>query len=129
MKYLQYHGKTGFILPRAQGKNVRHYSRYRLVKYEIFTRGEVERLREKGYTFPDSHFEEIVLSQFTDEIYQNLPTVIHTPGQDYTVARSVCFPSAEYRLEGYDLEEYHKGLYMTESYAEEQERSAFEKCH
>ena len=128
MKYLQYHGKTGFILPRAQGKNARHYSRDRLVKYEIFTRGEIERLREKGYTFPDSHFKEIQLSQFTDEIYQNLPTTIHTPAQDYTVARCVRFPSAEYRLKGYDLEEYHKGLYMYESYAEEQERSTFEKC-
>lgn len=119
MKYLQYHGKTGFILPRTQGKNARHYSRYRLVKYEIFTRGEVERLREKGYTFPDSHFEEVQLSQFTDEIYQNLSTVIQTPGQDYQVARSVRFPSAEYRLKGYALKECEMGLYMDESYSAE----------
>lgn len=128
MKYLQYTGKTGFILPRTTGRNAQHYARYRLVKHEIFTRGEVERLREKGYNFPDSHFEELQLSQFTDEVYQNLPTVIHTARQDYTVARSVRFPSTEYRLDGYDLEEYHKGLYMNESYSEEQERSAFEKC-
>lgn len=128
MKYLQYHGKTGFILPRTEGKNARHYSRYRLVKYEIFTRGEVERLLEKGYEFPASHFEEIVLSQFTDEIYQNLSTVIQTPGRDYSVGRSIRFPSAEYRLKGYAMKAYEMGLYMNESYSEEQERSAFEKC-
>lgn len=128
MKYLQYHGKTGFILPRTSGRNARHYSRYRLVKYEIFTRGEVERLLEKGYKFPDSHFEEIAVSQFTDAIYQNLTTVVQTTARDYNVGRSVRFPSAEYRLNGYALKEYEMGLYMNESYSDEQERSAFEKC-
>lgn len=128
MKYLQYHGKTGLILPRNPGRNSQHYSRYRLVQHEIFTRGEVQRLLEKGYQFPDSHFEEIMISQFTDEIYQNISTVIHTPRQDYMVGRSVRFPSVEYRLEGCDLEEYEEGLYMNESYSEEQERRAFEKC-
>ena len=128
MKYLQYHGKTGFILPRKPGRNSQHYSRYRLVKYEIFTRGEVQRLLEKGYQFPDSHFEEIAISQFKDEIYQNLSTIIHAPKQDFMVGRSVRFPSVEYRLNGYALKEYEMGLYMNESYSEEQERSAFEKC-
>lgn len=114
MKCLQYMGKTGFILPRAQGRNARHYSRYRLVRHEIFTRGEVQRLLEKGYQFPDSHFEEIMISQFTDEIYQNISTVIHTPRQDYMVGRSVRFPSAEYRLAGKELEDYVDGLCFLE---------------
>ena len=114
MKYLQYHGRTGYLLPRTEGKNARHYSRYRLVKHEIFTRGEIQRLIEKGYDFPASRFDEIAISQFTGEYFQNLPTIIHAPSQDYGVARSVRFPSPEYRLEGDELEQYHKGLYMNE---------------
>ena len=111
MKYLQYHGRTGYLLPRTEGRNAQHYSRYRLVKHEIFTRGEIQRLIEKGYDFPASQFDEITISQFTDEYFQNLSTIIHTPIRDYGVARSVRFPSPDYRLEGDRLEQYQKGLY------------------
>ena len=111
MKYLQYHGRTGYLLPRTEGRNAQHYSRYRLVKHEIFTRGEIQRLIEKGYDFPASQFDEITISQFTDEYFQNLSTIIHTPIRDYGVARSVRFPSPDYRLEGDSLEQYQKGLY------------------
>lgn len=114
MKYLQFHGRTGYLLPRTEGRNAQHYSRYRLVKYEIFTRGEIQRLIEKGYDFPASRFDEIAISQFTDEYFQNLSTIVHTPARDYGVVRSVRFPSPEHRLEGDDLEQYQKGLYLNE---------------
>lgn len=128
MKYLQYHGKTGFVLPRRPGKNAQHYSRYRLVKYEIFTRGEVERLLEKGYEFPNGYFKEIDRSQFRRAFIAQYETRIQNPHWDVWLVRKVRLPSAEYDMTVKDFEKYSSGLYMNESYSEEQERSAFEKC-
>lgn len=128
MKYLQYHGRTGFILPRIPGRNAQHYSRYRLVKFEIFTRGEVERLREKGYQFPESYFKEIDHSQFRRPFLAQYETRIQNPHWDVWLVRKVRLPSAEYDMTVKEFEEYSSGLYMNESYSAEQERSAFEKC-
>lgn len=129
MKYLQYQGRTGFILPRNPGRNSQHYSRYRLVKYEIFTRGEVQRMLEKGYKFPESYFKEIDNPQFRRPFIARYETTIANPHWNVWLVRKVRLPSPEYDLTVHEFEEYSKGLYMNESYSEEQERSAFEKCH